>query len=505
MKSTGNWTRNYVYETATNRLLKHDSEQTLNDYTYDAHGNITSMPHLSSMLWNEKDELIGATNGTFVSYYNYDAEGNRTRKVVEKNNVREERYYINGYEIFRKYVSDSLDFERKMLNISDDEKVFVRVEQKTDESEVVRYQYDNHLGSACLELDTAGQIISYEEYHPFGTTSYRSGRTEVEVSLKRYKFQGKEKDEETMLYYFGARYYAPWIGRWTSVDPAFVEQPQWSTYKSFNDNPIMYIDPDGKTEYLKIVLKDTQGNSVTIGQTQPISKNIITDGKKHKVEGWKPFKNAPTATWHYENNYYDFEKVFTVTQNKDGSIPLNKDGSMKVEESFNILTENGIRDTDVVITNGAEYGKSKLNISEWWESMKTGGSQPSGWHLYSADGGVDPTRTTATEGDVTMINVDFLLALSAYVKSWGIPSIKDPSGLVEFLSILKDLITLNAEPQSNTTQDNEIQNSKTDSSNPTRVNALPNEVKYVPVNVITNSEGDTIKMTIIPIKINNNK
>ena len=52
----------------------------------------------------------------------------------------------------------------------------------------VRYQYDNHLGSASLELDAYANIISYKEYHPFGTTSYRSGRTETETSQKRYKY-----------------------------------------------------------------------------------------------------------------------------------------------------------------------------------------------------------------------------------------------------------------------------------------------------------------------------
>lgn len=65
----------------------------------------------------------------------------------------------------------------------------------------IRYPYDNHLGSASLELNEKAEIISYEEYHPFGTTSYRSGRTETEVSLKRYKYVGKERDDETGLYY----------------------------------------------------------------------------------------------------------------------------------------------------------------------------------------------------------------------------------------------------------------------------------------------------------------
>gem|GEM_PF-4390698 len=211
--------------------------------------NITqpnTMPHLTSMVWDYLDQLQSASNGTFTSYYNYDAEGNRTRKVVVKNNIIETRYYINGYELYRKEINGVVDFERKTINISDDEKVFVRIEQKTGEIPVVRYQYDNHLGSACLELDELGAIISYEEYHPFGTTSYRSGRSETEVSLKLYKYCGKERDEETGLYYYGARYYTGWIGRWISTDPLKEKYLNLSPYNYCANNPVMFVDPDGR-------------------------------------------------------------------------------------------------------------------------------------------------------------------------------------------------------------------------------------------------------------------
>jgi RHS repeat-associated protein len=235
--------KTYEYAIANNYLLGNDN--IANQFTYDAHGNTTSMPHLSSMLWNEKDELVSASNGTFISFYNYDAQGNRTRKVGVKNNVREEKYYINGYEVFRKETSGNLDFERKTINISNDEKVFVRIEQKTGESEVIRYQYDNHLGSACLELDENGAIISYEEYHPFGTTSYRSGRSETEVSLKRYKYCGKERDEETGVYYYGMRYYAAWLCRFVSVDPLQFEYSELTPFQYASNNPVTMIDLDG--------------------------------------------------------------------------------------------------------------------------------------------------------------------------------------------------------------------------------------------------------------------
>ena len=166
----------------------------------------------------------------------------------EKGNVIETHYYIGGYEVFRKETNNALDFERKTLNISDDEKVFVRIEQKTGETEVVRYQYSNHLWSACLELDFEGQIISYEEFHPFGTSSYKSGRNEIEVSLKYLRYNGKERDEETGLYAYGMRYYAAWICRFISTDPLQFKYPEYTPFQYAGNKPITFIDLDGVEE-----------------------------------------------------------------------------------------------------------------------------------------------------------------------------------------------------------------------------------------------------------------
>ena len=82
---------------------------------------------------------------------------------------------------------------------------------------LTRYIYSNQLQSATLELDDSGQVISYEEYHPYGTTAYQASNSAINAVAKRYRFSGKERDEESGLYYHGARYYAPWLGRWTAV------------------------------------------------------------------------------------------------------------------------------------------------------------------------------------------------------------------------------------------------------------------------------------------------
>jgi RHS repeat-associated protein len=88
------------------------------------------------------------------------------------------------------------------------------------EQRLVRYQLHNHQGSACLELDGSAdaRVISYEEYHPHGTTAYQARGGAVRSAAKRYRFTGMERDEESGLEYHGVRYYAPWLGRWISTD-----------------------------------------------------------------------------------------------------------------------------------------------------------------------------------------------------------------------------------------------------------------------------------------------
>ncbi|MCC5919027.1 MAG: RHS repeat-associated core domain-containing protein, partial [Cryomorphaceae bacterium] len=110
---------------------------------------------------------------------------------------------------------------------------------------VARYQYSNHLGSAALELNEAAEIISYQEYHPFGSTSYELHTNDSEVSLKRYQYVGKERDGESGLYYYGARYYADWLCRFVSVDPLKDDYPYYTTYQYAGNKPITSIDVDG--------------------------------------------------------------------------------------------------------------------------------------------------------------------------------------------------------------------------------------------------------------------
>ncbi len=228
-------------------------------------------------------------------------------------------------------------------------------------------------------------------------------------------------------YDFGARLYCPRIGRWLTPDPQASAQAGWSPYKAFNNNPIIFVDPDGEKEYLKIVMKNKNGNTVVF--RKQISMDIMTDGVLHTVPGWNSF-GGPTATWSYENKYYDFERVITMKQNADGSITST--------ESLNILKDGVVRDRDNVWGSGAKYGDSKLDWSEWWSS---GSSQPSGFNLVSSDGGVSATNTKATKGGVLTLDIGpFLTALGGLGRTPGrLPSIKDALGPAELTNAISEL------------------------------------------------------------------
>ena len=112
-------------------------------------------------------------------------------------------------------------------------------------AQLTRYIYSNHLQSATLELNEAAEVISYEEYHPYGTTAYQANNTAINAIAKRYRYTGKERDEESGLYYHGARYYIPWLARWTASDPMESKYAGMSPYNYSFNNPVMFNDPSG--------------------------------------------------------------------------------------------------------------------------------------------------------------------------------------------------------------------------------------------------------------------
>ena len=248
------WERRYAYAADSNRLVRTSlpgdppAGPFSATYAHDARGNLTAMPHLASLGWDAKDRLTTVDlGGGGTVHYTYDSAGRRVRKVIQRvGSIVEETVYVAGWERFRRRNGAGLVAERETLHVSDGGQRIAIVETDTrdaggpiaDPTPRVRYQLHNRLGSSTLEIDGSGAITSYEEYHPYGGTAYAAG------AAKRYRFGGHERDDETGLYYCNARYYAPWLGRWISADPAGLGDGT-NLYAYARGNPATYADPTG--------------------------------------------------------------------------------------------------------------------------------------------------------------------------------------------------------------------------------------------------------------------
>jgi RHS repeat-associated protein len=330
--ANGNWTRSYAYDAqsliepamVSNRLSGTTVGTSTETYDHDAHGNMTAMPHLTRMEWDFRDQLSVTSRqvvneGTGeTTYYVYDGAGQRVRKVTERQNGTRtaERIYLGGFEIYREYDSAGTGalLERQTLQVTDDKQRVAMVETRTqgDDGSVgqlVRFQCCNHVGSTGLELDALARVISYEEYYPHGSTSFQAVRSQI-AAPKRYRYTGKERDEETGFAYHGARYYALWLGRWTAADPAGLTDGA-NLYRYCRNSPIVHLDPDGT----ETIPGEATGNE-SPEEIKAIAK-----------EAGFGFRRAPT--WSAETKMWDFgeDNLYKLTTRFDpGPLELIPSG-----------------------------------------------------------------------------------------------------------------------------------------------------------------------------------
>ena len=209
-------------------------------------------------------------------------------------------------------------------------------------------QFDNHLRSACVETNATGEVISYEEFHPYGTTAYHAGLGVLDANPKRYRYSGKERDAESGLYCYGARYLAPWLGRWVSPDPAgFVDGV--NVYAFVRGRPSTGWDEDGRQQSAAPAEKDSQafltGFDVGSASLDPVRYhyNILLERARNSDERiYIVGQASPTRSQSY-NIRLSNDRAMTVFDElvKDGIDPTRL-AVMPVGES--VARERGVPD-----------------------------------------------------------------------------------------------------------------------------------------------------------------
>jgi RHS repeat-associated protein len=112
-------------------------------------------------------------------------------------------------------------------------------------TEQLIFHHPDHLSGASVDTDSNGNVIESVDYYPYGEIRVDAKTTTYE---NKYKFTGKELDESDNLYYYGARYYDPAMGRFISADPVDgdLTNPQsFNKYSYVLNNPLKYVDPTG--------------------------------------------------------------------------------------------------------------------------------------------------------------------------------------------------------------------------------------------------------------------
>ena len=351
------FTRHYVYNAGKNTLQKIENATpaTIEDYTYDTNGNQLTAGSTRNYVWNHADQLIcyynqaGSGDPTIYTQYDYSGQ-DRVSKLVRTGTlaspVYERTIYIDGIFEYVKLENGST-YEKNYIRMMDDKSNIAEIRINNgaafpgDIADDVVYNLEDQIGSSTIRLDVNGTEIDKEEYYPFGDSSLRT------FTYKRYRYVGKERDAESGLYYYGARYYAAWTCRFISVDPLASKYAQLSPYNYADNNPINDFDIDGmqntqsknseKGKTTDNKQKDqgakSQNNSLDKSNSVSVDLNInmlnkaATDIAPNLDDYWKQ-SNASSSTKEY----------VSVITNENGTYKANN-GKLEVENGGNFNIE----------------------------------------------------------------------------------------------------------------------------------------------------------------------
>lgn len=215
----------------TNRLIEYQDGDGTKDYQYDQAGNVVRNA-LGQTFAYDAENMQSSYNGgvsstAFGANYYYDGDGRRVKKVTSGGTT------VFVYDAAGKLVAEYSN------------------EASQPGAGGTKYLTEDNLGSPRVVTDKDGKVVSRHDYAPFGDELSGSGRTgDYKQDSVRQQFTGQERDRESGLDFFDARYYSSVQGRFMSIDPLAASgnatNPQtWNRYAYVLNNPIKFVDPTG--------------------------------------------------------------------------------------------------------------------------------------------------------------------------------------------------------------------------------------------------------------------
>ena len=264
-------------------------------------GKANRSKYKRTYTWNERNQLISSVDDSYSTAYIYGQDGQRSNKYTASS----ETLYFNKMWTLHTDSGNNVYGGQSAKNIYlGDTRIVTKLNSGTNptyQEEYYKqyYYHSDHLGSATLISDYKGDEYQRIEYTPYGETWVEKTQN-TGLEYLPYRFTGKEIDEETSLYYYGARYLDPRYSRWISTDPALGEyipstgkatasdagslpgmggvfnHINANLYHYAGNNPVKYIDPDGKAHFGKRPMKAFH-NYWGIGASNPIDDFTNTE------------------------------------------------------------------------------------------------------------------------------------------------------------------------------------------------------------------------------------
>src|SRR5713226_7948449 len=236
----GNGNHSLSFSVSTNRI-------TTSGYSYDSAGNLLN-DTLHSYTYDAENKISTVDS---VSAYVYDGEGQRVRKLIGENT----RFvYGIGGKLVAEFDGSTGSLTKEYVYGAGG--LLATIEPTSVNTNGTRYVVTDHLGTPRVTTNSSGLVVSRHDYLPFGEELFAGtgGRTTAQGYSAsdgvRQHFTGQQRDSETGLDYFVARYHSSAQGRFTGPDSLLASakpiMPQsWNRYAYCNNNPLIYVDPTG--------------------------------------------------------------------------------------------------------------------------------------------------------------------------------------------------------------------------------------------------------------------